>query len=323
MRFGPAFGFSRSGDGQLARRAKRGPHGSPPDVVVRVAPQWQRLSLLINDGSAPKKDCPSRAGVMMALFGLLWLMRVRAEVRKERRKRMRQLQQPVINSLSSAPVVGIMRNNKDPSIPNDHHHHHGILLPPPDPFADPAAALLLRRRSTEDISFIPPPPPPPLIHRTASRDGADWAAAGRRRPPSSASFFPSAAVAQSRSAQNIPLECTCPVLVMPRRPPFVRFRDDPLGFQSARGLSWHYPSVVSTLPRNRRQQQQQHPLRHQSGQGDAGETLQARAECAIIPNGFSARIPPFRPPFSAFYLRPTGNLISSKTRTPRIFRSVI
>lgn len=164
---------------------------------------------------------------MMALFGLLWLMRIRAEVRKDKRKRCQ-------------------------------HQEVDLLLPPPVLFADPKYRAVATSSLDDDScgldDNIPPPPPPPLrqnvqIHRSSSiRDGLHY--------PVRSGFVirPIAAQSFSRSAQNIPLECTCPGAGRTIRRPAVRFCDDPFGFYSARsglGQSWNYSSVVSTLPRAR------------------------------------------------------------------------
>lgn len=148
---------------------------------------------------------------MMALFGLLWLMRIRAEVRKDKRKRCQS---------------GLEEQNH-------------LLLPPPVSFADPRHSII-----AVDDDVIPPPPPPPSrqniqIHRSSSiREHLSHYSAG---------FFQQPAQSFSRSAQNLPLECTCPT-GRPIRRPAVRFCDDPFGFYSARGAqNWNY----STLPRVR------------------------------------------------------------------------
>lgn len=75
---------------------------------------------------------------MMALFGLLWVMRVRAEVRKDKRR------QVVPRGGKASPV----------------------LLSPPVPFADAAAAAAA---PTPDDEPIPPPPPPPRLAADAHR----------------------------------------------------------------------------------------------------------------------------------------------------------
>ena len=160
---------------------------------------------------------------MMALFGLLWLMRIRAEVRRDKRKR-----------CQSGRLL------------EEH-----LLLPPPVSFADPKHSVAVAADDDDDDDDgIPPPPPPPLrqnvqIHRSSSiREGLHYRSSALFERPA----------AQSRSAQNIPLECTCPLGGgRPIRRPAVRFCDDPFGFYSARGggQSWNYPSVVSTLPRAR------------------------------------------------------------------------
>ena len=164
--------------------------------------------------------------MMMALFGLLWLMRIRAEVRKDKRKQQR----------CSSQSGGCL-DQEDP---------FQQLLPPPVSFADSGR----RRHSADDD--IPPPPPPPLaqIHRRSSsiREGLN-----HRTYPSSDGFFrPAAAQSFSRSAQNLPLECTCPTGRPVIRQPAVRFCDDPLGFYSARrrAANWNY----STLPLQRGRQ---------------------------------------------------------------------
>lgn len=167
---------------------------------------------------------------VMALFGLLWVMRIRAEVRKDKRN--------------------------GPARPRRPNHPVETVLPPPVSFADTDSP------SPAAEETIPPPPPPPsiirrrqqqqqqkaLIHRSASRDRLfDY---DRSRPLESRQ--------QSRSAQNLPLECTCPTAFIVRPQQRVRFRDDPFGLQSARPAgkmysnSWDYPSVISTLPRQRR-----------------------------------------------------------------------
>ena len=152
----------------------------------------------------------------MALFGLLWVMRIRAEVRKDKRRQ-------VAPHAKSACL-------REPA---------EVLLPPPVSFADPSAAKLTLA-DDEDESIPPPPPPPRLSAADVHRSGSVRLRASMLRPV-------------SRSAHNLTLECTCPVgrATTARRATCVRFRDDPFGFYSARGQSWNYPSVVSTLPRNR------------------------------------------------------------------------
>lgn len=157
----------------------------------------------------------------MALFGLLWLMRIRAEVRKDKRKRSKH-----------------RRLDEQ------------ILLPPPVSFADPKHSVV------DDVidDVIPPPPPPPLrqnvqIHRSSAsiEDGLHYP---------TQRFFQQAQ-SFSRSAQNLRnLECTCPT-GPPIRRPAVRFCDDPFGFYSARtAQSWNY----STLPRARPTSRSSHGL---------------------------------------------------------------
>lgn len=179
---------------------------------------------------------------MMALFGLLWLMRIRAEVRKDKRKRCN------------------VRQHQEVDEQQQHQHPHLLLLPPPVSFADRNYSNHVVSVEADDNNssllddVIPPPPPPPLrqnvqIHRSSSiRDNLDYPAGFVVRPAQSF----------SRSAQNLPLECTCPGAGRPIRRPAVRFCDDPFGFYSAGGnspsgvgQSWNYSSVVSTLPRVR------------------------------------------------------------------------
>lgn len=162
---------------------------------------------------------------MMALFGLLWLMRIRAEVRKDKRKR------------SNHPGLD---------------EHLLGLLPPPVSFADSKHSIIQQEEDVID-DVIPPPPPPPLrqnvqIHRSSSSIHRD----SFQHYPSQQQRFFQQAQSFSRSAQNLPLstlECTCPLSTgRPIRRPAVRFCDDPFGFYSARGAqSWNY----STLPRSR------------------------------------------------------------------------
>jgi hypothetical protein len=174
--------------------------------------------------------------IMMALFGLLWLMRIRAEVRKDKRK----------------------RSSNHPGL-----DEHLLLLPPPVSFADSKQQQQQQLQDEEDVvddDVIPPPPPPPLrqnvqIHRSSSSIHRDSFQRFQQHYPISQQpprFFQQAQ-SFSRSAQNLPLstlECTCPTgggRPAVRRPA-VRFCDDPFGFYSARGAqSWNY----STLPRNR------------------------------------------------------------------------
>ena len=160
----------------------------------------------------------------MALFGLLWLMRIRAEVKRKDKRNRRQCHQDEADQ--------------------------DLVLPPPVSFAD---RRLIPIDDTDDIP--PPPPPPPLrqlaqIHRSASIHD-DLVRYRERFRPTAQSL--------SRSAQNLRIECTCPLgsssssRSVARSRPSVRFRDDPFGFYSARGAcqSWNYPSVVSTLTRAR------------------------------------------------------------------------
>ncbi len=162
-------------------------------------------------------------------------MRIRAEVRKDKRKR------------SNHPGLD----------------EHLLLLPPPVSFADSKHSQQQQQQQqqhededvVDDDDVIPPPPPPPLrqnvqIHRSSSSIHRD--SFQQQHYPSQPRFFQQAQ-SFSRSAQNLPLstlECTCPTsgAGRPVRRPAVRFCDDPFGFYSARGAqSWNY----STLPRNR------------------------------------------------------------------------
>lgn len=163
--------------------------------------------------------------IMMALFGLLWLMRIRTEIRKDKRKR------------SKHPVLDDQ-----------------LLLPPPISFADPKHSVKEQEDVLDDV--IPPPPPPPLrqnvqIHRSSSSIGDGLNYPSQRLFQQAQSF--------SRSAQNLrinTLECTCPT-GPPIRRPAVRFCDDPFGFYSARtAQSWNY----STLPRTRPTSRSSHGL---------------------------------------------------------------
>lgn len=159
----------------------------------------------------------------MALFGLLWLMRIRVEVKKEKRNRRNSQRR----RRRSSPSL------KEPS----------ELLPVPIPFADDVTDAL-----PVDPS-IPIPPPPPVAARQRALIHLHQRADSYYSLRNQQKYL-------SRSAQNISVECTCPSVVS--RPHHsksslhVRFQDDPFGFHSGRGSSWDYPSVLSTLPRQRR-----------------------------------------------------------------------
>lgn len=203
------------------------------------------------------------AGIMMALFGLLWAMRIRAEVRKDK---CRERATPRVSS--NEKRRGVVAQDG------------GVVLPPPVSFANGGA---VERDADADVA-IPPPPPPPAsarlaeIHRSASVRRARAAEA----PLRTALRHP------SRSAQNLTLECTCPrrSASASRRAACVRFCDDPFGFYSARGQSWNYPSVVSTLPRrhaafaaaSRRCHEAPRPL-SASAQGTQGTRSNTRTRC--------------------------------------------
>jgi len=156
---------------------------------------------------------------MMALFGLLWVLRVRSQFRKEKRKKHAI---PCV----IAPVVC------HPPPPSDSTATTtttaAIVLPPPVNFADD---------DDDDDNNIPPPPPPPNCSNSLNRMRM------RRNHLQS----------QSRSVHSLPIECTCPITpdnnAFRRGPAVVRFRDDPLGIRSARGHSWSLASALSTLPR--------------------------------------------------------------------------
>lgn len=153
---------------------------------------------------------------MMALFSLLWVLRVRSQFRKEKRKDKKHAIPCVI-----APVVC----NPTPHSTAKTTTTAAIVLPPPVNFADD---------DDVDDHDIPPPPPPPICSNSLNRM--------RMRKNHLQS--------QSRSVHSLPIECTCPTDNAFRRgPAVVRFRDDPLGIRSARGHSWSLASALSTLPR--------------------------------------------------------------------------
>lgn len=196
------------------------------------------MSVQRSDGQQRRNGEDRPVAIMMALFGLLWLMRIRAEVRKDKRKRCSQ--------------SGL-----------DEQH---LLLPPPVSFADARRHSIINAEVDDALlldaldASIPPPPPPPLrqnvqIHRSSSiREGLHQHQQQQQQQHYPAGeFFRHQPAAQSfsRSAQNLPLECTCPT-GRPIRRQAVRFCDDPFGFYSARGAqSWNYSTLPRTRPNSR------------------------------------------------------------------------
>ena len=201
----------------------------------------------------------------MALFGLLWLLRLRAQVN------------PAAASAASAGPrctcvsscgescdnCAISCSDGSPTDLIAHepplHQRHDAplfspLLPPPVPFADIDAG-------------IPPPPPPPSSASAARHRRSLQNINSATLPAHPKSYFSSLATVHavqsqlSHSVHNIStdVQCTCPVPasvgVASRRLNSVRFLDDPLGYYSAankeRAESWNYPSVLTTLSRNR------------------------------------------------------------------------
>ena len=180
--------------------------------------------------------------VKMALFGLLWLMRVRQAIRKDN-QRTESSDGGGCDPAGRALEAGIL-----PLLP---------LIPPPISFADSASFEF--NKLPEDI---PPPPPPPRVRIRPFDEPSPRLASGIRTPLDDPALWPilrMQAQQFSHSDHDIPRrmeQCTCPNLMLRR--PCVRFRDDPQGMYSARrqryeaaAESWNYPSVVTTFPRNR------------------------------------------------------------------------
>lgn len=162
----------------------------------------------------------------MALFGLLWLMRLRSDARRV----------PPMGrtapGAAAAPVAGVSAAaaaatachlcpyGDSPSVSPD---AGSPLLPPPTRFAD---------------DDIPPPPPPPVMRRRLHHH--------HHRAPSPPP--------RSRSVYNLPTSverCTCPSVARQPLRPCVRFHDERPSVHRPPAESWNLASILTTLPRNR------------------------------------------------------------------------
>ena len=202
--------------------------------------------------------------VLMALFGLLWLLRIRSDVRKhpadEKCDACGMCQTCDAADVDDGHPMVVDRRYSGSS----EHKETKSLLPPPITFADRAFSV---------DAEIPPPPPPPLL----SLSRRSLQSIHVHCTPPIGGHRPMYTTPLSRSVHNIPhesqIQCTCPIARSVRRP-CVRFRDDPLGYHSVRGPnaeSWNYPSVITTLPRNR--------SHFKTAQGKAEHSLQLRLRC--------------------------------------------
>ena len=145
----------------------------------------------------------------MALFGLLWVLRVRSQFQKEKRQRQKEffkIEPRMTDSL--------------------------VLVPPPLNFAD------------EDEE-IPPPPPPPFQRHHGATNSLSRNQFGPPRPIRHSRLVHSLPIECTCPSTYL----TASMPSVRRGPAVVRFCDDPLGIRSARGHSWSLASAVSTLPR--------------------------------------------------------------------------